>query len=199
MNSNINDFSWFTQCLNNDTLCKKLSDVKMVICDVDGTLTNGTIDYTDEHEYSRAFSILDGFAIVSAQKSGLLVGLLSGKAHGSITIRAKKLGIPDNLCAEGKEEKIVTIREMAALYNIPLSQILLIGDDFFDIKVKLADPTILFATLQDAPFYFHHFTDVVIPRNGGHHAVRLMLDLVLYLQKKHFAQTLIDQTLNERS
>ena len=180
MNSNINDFSWFTQCLNNDTLCKKLSDVKMVICDVDGTLTNGTIDYTDEHEYSRAFSILDGFAIVSAQKSGLLVGLLSGKAHG-------------------KEEKIVTIREMAALYNIPLSQILLIGDDFFDVKVKLADPTILFATLQDAPFYFHSFTDVVIPRNGGHHAVRLMLDLVLYLQKKHFAQTLIDQTLNERS
>lgn len=194
-----NDLQWFQENLNNELLCKQLNNVKMVICDVDGTLTDGTIDYTNESEFSRAFSIVDGLAMVYAQQANLLIGFLSGKAHGSIQIRAKKLNIPDNLCAGGKLEKIETIKEMIKPYALSLSQVLLVGDDYLDAKVKLSAPEILFATLQDAPFYFQQCADLVVARNGGHHAIRLLLDLILYVQKKHFAQELIDRALsNER-
>ncbi len=195
MNQISSDKDWFKECLNNLNLCKKLTEIKLVICDVDGTLTNGTMTYSATEEASRNFSIVDGFGMVQAQKAGILIALLSGKAHGSIAIRAKKLNIPESLCFGGQEDKIVIIKKFAQEHQLKLSEIALIGDDYFDLKTKIAEPSLLFISLQDAPFYSQAYADLVICRDGGNHAVRLFIDLVLYIQQKHFAQNLIDKAL----
>lgn len=195
MNLVNNDKSWFQQTLTNTDLCKKLANIKLIICDVDGTLTNGTMTYSQSEEASRNFSIIDGFGMTQAQKAGIIIALLSGKAHGSIAVRAKKLSIPESLCVGGQEDKIVTIKKIAGDHQLKLSEIALIGDDYFDLKTKITEPSLIFISLQDAPFYSQAYADLVICRNGGNHAVRLFIDLVLYLQKKHFAQQLIDHAL----
>lgn len=189
------DKSWFQHTLGNTNLCKKLADIKLIICDVDGTLTNGTMTYSTTDEASRNFSIVDGFGMVQAQKAGILIALLSGKAHGSLAVRAKKLNIPESLCIGSQEDKIITIKKIASDHQLKLSEIALIGDDYFDLKTKTAEPYLLFISLQDAPFYSQVYADLVICREGGNHAVRLFIDLVLYIQQKHFAQSFIDHAL----
>ena len=197
MNSMHNDKPWFVACLNNQELSKKLQGLKMVVCDIDGTLTNGTMAYNQDGELFRYFSITDGFGIVSAQHAGLIIAILSGKAHDSAQQRAKKLHIPEHLCFGGREKKLEVIKQMAQQESLELNQILLFGDDYYDAKVKMAAPQLLYATSHDAPFYFHQHADIIVPRNGGNHAARLLLDLILYLKKKHFAQASIAQAINE--
>jgi len=132
----------------------------------------------------------------------LIFGLLSAKKHGSAFLRAKILGVPDDLCIarnlvlEGKE-KIEVIKEVAKKYHCNLNEILFFGDDFPDAKTKQAAPEIIFSMPHNAPFYLHHLAQIIIPRNGGDHALRLLLDLVLFIQEKHFAQDLIQKAISD--
>lgn len=186
-----NDIKWFTQCAKNNNLVDKLKEISLVITDVDGSLTDGRIEVTEEKESSRSFSIVDGFCIVAAQKSGLAIAFLSGKRHASAQLRSKSLGIPDDLCIEGKREKLVEIERIVNKRNETLNNVLFFGDDFLDARVKTAKEDICFAMPHDAPFYLQPIADLVVPRSGSNHAFRLLLDLVLFVQQKHFAQDFI--------
>jgi 3-deoxy-D-manno-octulosonate 8-phosphate phosphatase (KDO 8-P phosphatase) len=190
-----NDFDWFKNCLEDKDFVKSLKDIKLVITDVDGSITDGKITCTEDMEFSREFSIQDGFGIGQSIKSGLPVAFLSGKNHGSAQKMAKTIGIPNDLCITGKQEKLVVIQEITKKRDLKLNQILLFGDDFLDARVKLEASNILFSMPQDAPFYLQSYADVVVPRNGGDHAFRLLLDLILYVQSKHFAQSTINNSL----
>lgn len=197
MNNSQLDKPWFIEQLNNKSLCEKLAGLKLVVSDIDGSLTDGTMIYTDTNEDARSFSIQDGYAIFQAQRIGLAVAFLSGKAHGSGKRRAQQLGIPEDLYFGGREVKIEKINTMAKSVGTSIENVLLFGDDHLDMQAKLAQPELLYATPQDSPFYFHHQADLVVPRDGGRHAFRLLMDLILFLQKKHFAQEIIEKSLNE--
>lgn len=191
------DQDWFSTCLKDKNLIEKLKKIKLVISDVDGALTNGKIDYTIEGELSRSFSIRDGFLTnYAVKKTDLLVGFLSGKNHASATKRAQIIGIPEDLCFEGKEEKLVIIKKIIKQRNLELFELVHFGDDYLDIRIKLEAPDVFFVAPQDAPFYIVHKADLVVPRNGGEHAFRLLLDLILYVQEKHCSQELIQACMN---
>jgi 3-deoxy-D-manno-octulosonate 8-phosphate phosphatase KdsC-like HAD superfamily phosphatase len=105
------------------------------------------------------------------------------------------LGIPDELCIAGVKDKVNLINNLCEKYKLSFSQILVFGDDYLDTKIKKDIPEIIFACPLNAPFYFYHMADLVLPKPGGQHAFRLLVDLVLYVQKKHFAQDIISQAL----
>ena len=190
-----NDKLWFSQCLANATLIEKLKKIKLIIADIDGSLTDGNMDYTEEKEFSRRFSIVDGFGMVEAQKAGLIIALVSGKKHHSAHVRAQKLKIPDNLCFDGYENKTDSITLLQKRYELTAQETLVFGDDYFDALVKINLPELFFACPISAPFYFHSMADLVIPKHAGNHVFRLLLDLILYSQNKHVAQKLINASL----
>jgi 3-deoxy-D-manno-octulosonate 8-phosphate phosphatase (KDO 8-P phosphatase) len=193
---------WFKQCLSNKTLIKKLKHIRFVILDIDGALTNGYIylsENLDGHQDSlkkmKGFSTQDGFAINQAIKHNILqFAFLSGRNDTTTRKRAQVLGIPKELCFTGidhnKPEKVLLAQKKL---NISSKETLHFGDDFLDLEIK---PHVeIFASPQNAPFYIQHAAHLVVPKDGANSSFRLLLDLILYIQGNHFAQSFIKKAL----
>lgn len=191
----IRDIAWFKAELENKERVERLKQIKLLILDVDGTLTDGFIDYTEDKEFSRRFSIEDGYAMVLAQRAGLKLALISGKNHNSTQIRAEQLKISSDCVLGGKENKSFYIKQIQEKYKISDSETAIFGDDSLDARVKQELPALFFVTPANAPFYYQAFADLVIPKTGGNHALRLLLDVMLFIQEKHFDQDLINAAL----
>lgn len=185
------DLDWFKQCCLTPDLVQQLKQIKLVICDVDGTLTSAGVYVDEQGEGGREFSVQDGFIVKPAQQAGITIALMSGKANLSTIQRAEKLGIPAELCMIGLETKPEAVRTLQHKLVLDAQQTLLIGDDFLDAEVKINRLVSLYACPSNTPFYLQQLADIVIPHSGGKNAFRLIMDLVLYVQQKHFAQDFI--------
>jgi 3-deoxy-D-manno-octulosonate 8-phosphate phosphatase (KDO 8-P phosphatase) len=189
------DRAWFKQCLANQQLCKKLAAVSVVMCDVDGSLTDAGIYVSPEGEGGRVFSVQDGYIVKPAMRSGLTVVFISGKNNRSACERAKSLGIPEDLCFTGMESKFETVKALQKKLNVSKEQLLMYGDDFMDAEVKREGLAGMYICPSNTLFYFQPTADLVIPRGGGDGAFRLMMDLILYARGQHFAQKYIEAAL----
>lgn len=188
------DLIWFKNCLKNTQLIDKLKKIQIIITDVDGCLTDGQVFYTGNDDKIKGFSVQDGFAISKAQKAGLPIAMLTGRKDKGVALRAKALGIPDDLYFEGFcDGKTNIVKKIQQKKNTTKEQTLFFGDDFLD--VECIDEVGFFVTPQNAVFYIANKADLIIPKNGSSGAFRLLLDLILYVQEKHFAQDLITQTI----
>lgn len=170
----------------------------MVICDVDGSLTNGTIYVNQTEEFARGFSVVDGYGIAQTQRTGIKIAFLSGKQNNSALVRALSLGIPEHLFLQGIDNKVEAFATLLASTGLKPANTIMWGDDVLDAQVKQVNDTCLFVCPCDAPFYIQACADLVIPRDGGRHALRLLLDLILFINKKHHMQCIIEKSLNEQ-
>ena len=187
--------NWFKQITKNKPLINDIKKIKLIIIDIDGALTDGNVEYIESREGGRRFSTQDGFTIKKALAVGLIPVFVSGKKHPSAEHRAEILGMPKENCITGLAEKPSTVEMLQKKFSVTPEQTLIWGDDFLDAEIKLKNPSSLFATPKNAPFYIQNMANIVVPKEGGDHAFRLLLDLVLYVQEKHFAQELITKTL----
>jgi len=188
--------NWFKSCLDNKDLVEKIKKIKLVITDIDGCLTDGQSFFSEDGNRAKGFSVQDGYATVHALKSGLLIAFLTGRKDNSVKLRAQQLGIPEDMYFEGfcngKKEKTAHIQQSK---NVDKQEALLFGDDFLDVQCR--ELVGLFVCPQNSLFYIAHQADLIIPQNGGNHAFRTLLDLILYVQEKHFAQEMINQALGK--
>ena len=189
------DIAWFRGQVANHTLIAKLKDIKLIICDVDGTLTDATVYVTGEGEGGRSFNTQDGFIVKFAIQAGITIALMSGKDNPSTVQRAKKLGIPEELCVVGLDSKPASVRMLQQKHGVTPAQTLIFGDDLLDAEVKLSQTADFYACPTNAPFYLQTMADIVIPCKGGKGAFRLLMDLLLYINEKHPAQNLISQAI----
>ena len=189
---------WFKQVLTNAPLCEKLKKIKFMVTDVDGCLTNNNITLMDSLDEGKDFSIQDGYAIKQSVEKGLLqIALLTGRVSESTRARAARIKILPELCVMGVvEEKEATVIKMQHDFNFTKEETLFFGDAVQDYKVRSVVG--LSAAPANAVFYVHQAADVKLPLKGGHGAMRLLIDLILYLQNKHFAQELITAALAEK-
>lgn len=195
MNTYQIDRQWFVSCLQNQSLIQKIKNIKLIICDVDGSLTNAGIYVTAEGEGGRTFSIQDGYIVKPLIKAGISVSLMSGKENASTFQRAQMIGVPQDLCMVGALDKPPATRLLHERLGVSAEQTIIFGDDFLDMRVKKEQLVSLFVAPSDAPFYVQAYADMVIPRGGGVAAFRLFADLVLYVQEKHFAQEFIQMAV----
>ncbi|MCK4517692.1 hypothetical protein KAT92_02880 [Candidatus Babeliales bacterium] len=189
------DKEWFISCLENKPLVEKLKKINLIITDIDGCLTDGSVYYLDSQEIQKGFSIQDGFMMAKCNKPGMPhLALLSGRSDKSAKSRAKTLGIPDDLYYEGfsrgKTKAVLKIQEKL---NIKKEETIFFGDDLLDLETK-ENITIL-ASPTNALFYIHENSEIIVPRSGGNGAMRLLLDLILYAQERHPAQEIIKNAL----
>jgi 3-deoxy-D-manno-octulosonate 8-phosphate phosphatase (KDO 8-P phosphatase) len=107
--------------------------VKLMLFDVDGTLTDGNLWYGPSGEEIKAFHSFDGHGIKMLAKSGVRVALLTGRSSPAVAARAAELGIEHVL--QGVEQKRPTYEALLAKLGLSQDQAGYMGDDLVDIPV----------------------------------------------------------------
>lgn len=148
-------------------------NIKMLILDVDGTMTDGRINVTEEGQQFKQFHARDGLGIRMLIKTGVRVGIVSHSfSGGAIQARGKMLGVSH--IYTGLEEKDLIIEGWCSELDLDLSEIAFIGDDLNDIpamrKVGLS------ACPADAADEVVSYVDLVLKRNGGDGCIREFID-----------------------
>lgn len=151
----------------------------MVVLDVDGVLTDGSIILgSDETEFKR-FNVHDGYGIFRARRKGLLFSIISGRVSKVTTIRASRLEIAD--VYQGDEDKLTVFQQIKKKYKLEYDEVCFIGDDEFDLP--LLRKVGFSATPADAMIRVRDEVDYITEVDGGRGAVREVLDLILEAKK----------------
>lgn len=160
----------------NDQLKAKAAQIKLLVLDVDGTLTDGGIYLMPDGTELKRFNTKDGLGIKRLVKSGVRVRFLSHSAAADLLkARATMLGVDE--VYGGSEVKSVVLQHWQDELQLELHQIAFMGDDVNDLE--LATITGLSACPSDAVEEIQAASDIIIPRQGGHGAVRYFIDKYL--------------------
>lgn len=157
-----------------------LNDIRAIIMDVDGILTDGKIILGSGTIELKAFHVRDGMAITIARKCGMKIGFITSRTSEVVEKRGKELKI-DYLC-QGVRNKLSKLVEISSSENIPLEKICYIGDDIGDIPVLKRVG--FAATVSDAPEEVKSCAAYVSKNNGGMEAARDIIQYILIAQNK---------------
>lgn len=147
----------------------------LLAMDVDGTLTDGGIYVSSDGVETKRYDVKDGMAIVSFQKRGGHVALISGRRSKSTEIRAKELGVVHLF--NGTGDKIGDLVGLASSLGIDRSRVIFVGDDVNDIEcVSWAG---IGVSVGDGVAQLKSCSDWVTDSPGGHGAIREVVDRLL--------------------
>ena len=151
------------------------ADIQMLVLDVDGVLTDGTIILNADGSESKFFSSLDGHGIRMWQRVGLKVVLLSGRLSEPARRRAKQLEI--EYVFEDCHDKLPVLEKFLEQINLSPEAVAYIGDDLMDIPVmRYVGFGIAVANAVDE---VKHYADFVTTHPGGGGAVREAIEYIL--------------------
>ena len=154
--------------------------IKVLILDVDGVMTDGSIIYDNEGKEYKKFNVRDGFGIRLLKEMGIEVVIISGRTSNTTTIRAKELGIKE--VYQGVGDKLALYEQLKMKNRWDDNEVAFIGDDIND--VDLMKRVGISATTQDSFDYVKNDAQIVIPVGGGKGAVRYFIDYIMGLNKK---------------
>lgn len=146
--------------------------IKMLVMDVDGTLTDGHIYIGADGEIMKAFDVKDGYGIVQLKKNGILPVIITGRKSTIVEKRAAELGISE--LHQGIHDKLNKLKEIAEQYDIKSEEIAYIGDDLNDLEC--INYCSLTACPEDAIEDIKSSVLYVCKKIGGHGAVREFID-----------------------
>ncbi|MDY0320637.1 MAG: HAD hydrolase family protein [Arcobacteraceae bacterium] len=152
--------------------------IKLLVIDVDGTMTDGKIIYTstqEHYEETKQFCVKDGLAVaVWTKKLGLKAAIITGRKSKVVEIRARELGITH--LYQGIDNKLEILQEIMKQENIAKNEVAAIGDDLNDYKM-LQYVGLSFCP-NDASAYIKDIVNVVCNQKGGNGAVREMVEYI---------------------
>jgi len=157
----------------------RLAEVKLLLCDVDGVLTDASVFIGGEQEIKR-FDILDGLGLVLLRRTGLKTGWVSSRPSAATKLRADELKI--DFLVQQKEGKVAAVESLLARTGFLWAEVCYVGDDIVDLGVlrragvAVAVPNGVAETKAVA----HYVTKSA----GGHGAVREVAELILKAQNK---------------
>ena len=108
-----------------------MGKIKMLVMDVDGTLTDGKIYMSGNGEMFKAFDIKDGYTIYTLSKIGVRPVIITGRESEIVRRRAEELKITD--LYQGVSDKLAQLRQVARQYSLSMEEIAYIGDDYNDL------------------------------------------------------------------
>ncbi|CAG0951700.1 HAD family hydrolase [Geobacter sp.] len=159
---------------------ERLRNIRLLILDVDGVMTDGRIIFDSNGVESKFFNVKDGHGIKMVQRAGIEVGIISGRGSLVVSNRAAELGI--SLVYQKALDKLTPYQEILERTELTDAQVAFMGDDVIDIPVlRRVGFAVAPADAVDDVFPHVHFTT----RNrGGWGAVREVCDLLLRGQGK---------------
>lgn len=150
-------------------------DIKLLVSDVDGVLTDGAVILHPDGSESKRFNLHDGHGIKMWKRAGLDIALLSGRASPATQRRAEQLQIEHVI--EDAKRKLPAIKTLLADLNVDPAHVVYIGDDLLDLPpVRLVGFGVAVA---NAVTELKQNADYITERAGGEGAVREVIELVL--------------------
>jgi 3-deoxy-D-manno-octulosonate 8-phosphate phosphatase (KDO 8-P phosphatase) len=156
-------------------------DIRFVVTDVDGVLTNGQLMFTAQGEQFKNFNTLDGHGIKLLQSEGIEVAIITGRTSDMVLKRATDLGIKTII--QGREDKWVPLKEMLTERQLEPKQVAYVGDDWPDLAcIRRVGLGIAVANADAA---VKDQADYITERRGGEGAFREVADLILKAQDRY--------------
>jgi len=157
----------------------RLAKIRILLCDVDGVLTDASIFVGGELELKQ-FNIQDGLGLVTLRRQGLKVGWVSSRPSPATTQRAEELKI--DFLLQQKGSKVEVIEQLLRQIELTWAEVCYAGDDVVDLgPLKRAGVAVAVANGVAEVRALAHYTTRA---PGGHGAVREIVELILKAQKK---------------
>lgn len=159
-------------------LREKAKKIKLLLLDVDGVLTDGSIILDNQGNELKAFHVRDGHGIKLAQRAGVVIGVITGRKSDVVNIRCRELGITE--VNQGAHDKIAVYEEVLRRHGLADESAAFVGDDIVDAgifrRVGLA------ITVADADPAIVPLAHMRTKAAGGRGAVREVTDFLLACQ-----------------
>ncbi len=163
-----------------EDIAAKVKLVRLLILDVDGIMTDGSIVYDNEGGETKTFNVRDGHGIKLMMKAGLSLALITARSSQAVLRRADELGI--TLVYQGTRDKLSAFEEILEETSLEQGQTAYMGDDIIDIPVlKRAGFSV---TVPDAASEVKERVDYITEKKGGRGAVREVVEMILKEQGK---------------
>ena len=153
-----------------------MSAIKLLVTDVDGTLTDGKVYMSANGELCKAFNIKDGYGIHNIlAKYNIQFAIITGRTSDIVKQRCNELGI--SLLFQGISDKLECLVQLINETGLTFSEVAYIGDDLNDLEVMKACS--MKGCPADAVIEVKKICDFVAPHNGGDGAVRDFIDHIV--------------------
>ncbi len=156
----------------------KLTAIKLMIFDVDGVLTDGSIILDDQGRESKRFHVRDGFAIKAVMSLGLRVGVITGRASRVVTLRMQELGV--QLYLQEVHDKAIGLETLCARAGLEAQEVAYMGDDLIDLPAMLRCGYPM--AVADAVVEVREVAKFTTQTRGGHGAAREGIEHILRSQ-----------------
>jgi 3-deoxy-D-manno-octulosonate 8-phosphate phosphatase (KDO 8-P phosphatase) len=162
----------------------RAAKVRLVVFDVDGTLTDGRLWYGEDGRETKVFHVHDGLGMKQLQTHGILVGIITARISHPVALRAEELDIAH--LYQGQADKRACLRELLDALKLAPEQAAFVGDDLPDLApMRLAGFAVAVA---DAHPWVSAQAHWQTSRRGGRGAAREVCDLILQAQGKSDAE-----------
>lgn len=156
-----------------------IRNLRLVLSDCDGVLTDGGLYYLDDGTEMRRFQVLDGVGFIRLKQLGIKTGIITGDVTNIVDHRARKLKV--DYFYKGSLNKLEVIREIADKEKITLQQIAYIADDIFDIEALQAVG--LGCVPSSANEKIRQYADYVTVKGGGEGCFRELAERIIEVRE----------------
>lgn len=156
----------------------RAAQIKLLIFDVDGVLTDGRLGFGDDGQEYKFFHSRDGHGMRMLQDSGVEIGIITGRSSKVVEHRMANLGIQH--VYQGKREKLPAFEELITKLGLRTEQVAYMGDDVMDLPI-MRRVGLAVATNDAHPLVGRH-AHWQAPHNGGQGAARDLCELIMEAQ-----------------
>lgn len=149
--------------------------IKMLVMDVDGTMTDGSINISSSGELFKSFDVKDGMGIKLLHDNHVLTSIITGRVSDIVSIRARELKI--NNVSQGVNDKASALKQLMSKYNLSKYEVAYIGDDINDLDA--IDLVGLSFCPCDSAISVRERVDRVLQKPGGHGALRECAEIII--------------------
>lgn len=163
-----------------DSNLENLKNIKMLVMDVDGVLTDAGMYYSESGDELKKFNTRDGMGISLIHKAGIITAFITQENTKIVVNRAKKLKIHE--LHQGVYDKLEVVKSLLKKYGLTLEEVAYIGDDINDLPLLEA---VGFAiTTRDSMHIVKNHVDYITRSKGGEGAVREVCELILKRKRR---------------
>jgi len=159
-------------------ILEKAARIRLVIFDVDGVLTDGSLFYGDDGQEYKAFHSKDGHGMKMLQSTGVQIGIITARTSRVVEVRMASLGIAH--VYQGQLEKLPAYEELKCDTGMSDEQIAYVGDDVVDLPI-LTRVGLAVAVADSHPLVLRH-AHWQTPAPGGRGAARQVCELLMEAQ-----------------
>ncbi len=157
----------------------RAKQIKLLICDVDGVMTDGGLYFGDDGQEYKTFHSRDGLGIKMLQRSGVKLAVITARTSDVVTHRMNNLAI--EYVFQGQQDKVHAYQQLCRKLNLNSEEVAYVGDDVVDLPVMTK---VGFAVaVADAHHIVRKHAHWVTEHSGGHGAVRDVCELLMQAQE----------------